>query len=80
MFIKTLCNKRGTLQVEIKEALELWRTMFHDDIFIIPVRLHDCNAPYELAEFQWVDMFSAEGLAQLQAAIHVGLARRGATS
>lgn len=69
-------SKRGTLQVEIKEALELWKTMLLDDIYIVPLRLTDCAVPPELAQFQWIDIFASDGFDRLEAAIRAGASRR----
>ena len=45
-------NKRGFLQKEIKDALDIWQEMLDSDIYLIPVRLEDCEAPERLGDFQ----------------------------
>jgi hypothetical protein len=51
-------KKRGFLQKEIREALNISDEFPEKYIFLIPVRLDDCDPPYQkLREFQWVDMF-----------------------
>jgi len=42
---KNSVNKRGVLQKEIRTALENWKGMLENDIFLIPVRLEECAAP-----------------------------------
>lgn len=74
-------NRRGMLQVEIKEALDSFREYLPQDIYLIPVRLEDCEVPAELKErFQYVNMFEADGFTRLVKAIRVGMERRGEAS
>jgi hypothetical protein len=53
----TSVRKRGYLQREFKFALEKWRELLADDIYIIPIRLDDCEIPQELSAFQWIDLY-----------------------
>ncbi|HID20518.1 MAG TPA: toll/interleukin-1 receptor domain-containing protein [Methanophagales archaeon] len=71
-------NKRGFLQKEIKIALDICREMLDSDIYLIPVRLEDCEVPESLRDFQWVDIFEENGWVQLVRAIQVGMKRRAA--
>jgi len=73
-------TKRGFLQKEIKDALDVWEEMLDSDIYLIPARLQDCEVPKELREFQWVDLFEANGWTRLVEAIQVGMERRGIVS
>jgi hypothetical protein len=50
-------TKRGTIQKEIKLALEVWREKLEDDIYFIPVRLENCEVPDQISRFQWIDAF-----------------------
>lgn len=70
-------GKRGFLQKEIKDALDIWQEKLEDDIYLIPARLHDCEVPQSLHSFQWVNLFEEGGWAQLVKAIQVGMERRG---
>jgi hypothetical protein len=70
-------TKRGFLQREIKQALDVWQEMLESDIYLIPVRLEDCEVPENLKSFQWVDPFTTEGWTRLVKAIQVGMERRG---
>jgi hypothetical protein len=54
---KTSIQKRGYVQLELKQALKSWQKKFADDIYLIPVRLDDCELPEILRKFQWVDFF-----------------------
>jgi hypothetical protein len=67
--------KRGFLQKEIKQALEIWREKLEDDIYLIPVRLELCQVPDALLKFQWVDMFAEDGYRKLRGALWVGSER-----
>jgi hypothetical protein len=69
-------NKRGFIQKEIRDALDICQEMLDSDIYLIPVRLEDCDVPERLRDFQWVDLFERGGWAQLVRAIRVGMERR----
>ena len=73
---KNSVNRRGFLQREIKQALDIWEEKLKDDIYLIPIRLDECNVPDELSEFQWVNLFEENGRRQLVKAIQVGMERR----
>ncbi len=49
--------KRGFVQYEIKHALKLAEEFPSSAIYIIPIRLEECDPPVELKGLQWVDMF-----------------------
>ena len=69
-------SKRGFLQKEIKDALDIWQEKLEEDIYLIPARLEDCEVPESLGGFQWVDLFEADGWTRLVRAIQVGMKRR----
>jgi hypothetical protein len=69
-------DKRGWIQKEIRVGLEILQGMLDSDIYLIPVRLGDCEAPESLREFQWVNLFEKDGWKQLVRAIQVGMERR----
>jgi serine/threonine protein kinase len=68
-------NKRGSTQKEIKDALDIWREKLEDDIYLIPIRLEDCEIPEGLSDVRWVDLFEEDGWAQLVKAIRIGMER-----
>ena len=70
-------GKRGFLQREIKDALVIWKEKLDDDIYLIPVRLEDCEVPESLRDFQWVNLFEEDGWTRLLEAIRVGIERQG---
>jgi CheY-like chemotaxis protein len=69
-------NRRGFLQREIKAALDLWEEQLDDDIYLIPIRLEECEVPERLSEFQYLDLFVLGAEKALLKAIEVGTERR----
>ncbi len=67
--------KRGFLQKEIKQALEIWKEKLEDDIYLIPVKLRDCSIPNALSQFHWVDLQQSDGYQKLLRAISIGMER-----
>src|SRR6266571_7382599 len=70
-------NKRGFLQKELKQALNIWQEKLQDDIYLIPCRLEECEVPEDLREFHWVDLFKPDGWERLLKAIAEGDQRQG---
>jgi hypothetical protein len=68
-------SKRGWIQREIRDALDIWQEKLEADIYLIPVRLEDCEVPESLCDFQWVDLFEEDGWTRLVKAIQVGVER-----
>ncbi|MGC1375142.1 MAG: toll/interleukin-1 receptor domain-containing protein [Anaerolineales bacterium] len=58
-------SKEGFVQKEIKFALERALKMPEERIFLIPVRLQDCEVPAHLSRYQWQDLFEREGYLHL---------------
>jgi hypothetical protein len=58
-------TKQGYVQKEIKLALDAADQRPDGTIFLIPVRLSDCNIPERLREWQWVDLFEDRGYDRL---------------
>ncbi len=60
-------SKRGFVHKEIKQAVSLLDEFPDSAIFVIPVRLEDCQPPRQLEGLQWVDLFPdyQAGLAKL---------------
>ena len=66
-------SRRGFLQKEIKAALDIWQEKLEHDIYLIPVRLDDCETPDTLSGFQWVNLFEECGFERLASAIRTGI-------
>ena len=51
-------SKRSYVQKEFRHALEELDKIPPNEIYVIPVRLDDCDVPYEkLRDLQWTDLF-----------------------
>lgn len=72
---KNYLNSEWSLS-ETEYALVYLREKLDSDIYVIPVRLEDCEVPENLARFSSVDLFTENGWARLVEAIRVGTARR----
>jgi len=70
-------HQRGWRQREIRQALDIWQEKLDSDIYLIPVRLDDCEVPESLRKFQWVDLCEADGWTRLVEAIREGMKRQG---
>jgi uncharacterized caspase-like protein len=61
-------NRRGYINKEIREALDVVDEFPESEIFLIPARLDDCQPAHDrLNRFNWVDMFPSydRGLAKI---------------
>ncbi len=58
LFSSTSVNKRGYVQKEFRKAIEVLDEFPEGEIFAIPVRLDECEIPYErFGEIERVDLF-----------------------
>lgn len=58
----TSVNKRGFVQREFKTALDFYQDKLEDDVFIIPLKINDCEVPSSLSSFQWIEYENDETL------------------
>jgi len=58
-------NKEGYVQKEIKVALDKALEMPEGGVFLIPARLEECEIPFQLKSYQWVDLFFDGGMKKL---------------
>jgi hypothetical protein len=77
---QTSVTKRSYLRREFREALEKRQEMLDSDIYLIPVRLEECEIPEELREHQGVDLFAEDGWTRIVKALQAGMERRGEVS
>jgi hypothetical protein len=64
--LSRMFNKRhGYRHEELKLALEKMKVLPDNDIFIIPVRLEECDMPDSLRRLHRVDLFKAGGYGRL---------------
>jgi hypothetical protein len=63
-------NKAGYVQKEIKEALDVADEQPEGTIFLIPLKLEECEVPDRLSKWQWVNYFDGNGYKRLVDALH----------
>jgi hypothetical protein len=54
-------SKAGYVHREIRIALDIADSQPEDAIYLIPVRLEECEIPERLAGIQWADIFTPSG-------------------
>ncbi len=69
---KNSVDKEGYVQKEISFALDKAMEKPEGTIFVVPVKLEDCDVPKRLNRFQWVDLFRPDGNKRLM----LGLQKR----
>jgi hypothetical protein len=62
---KKSVDKEGYVQREIRIALDRTLEMPEGRIFLIPARLEKCDLPYKIRTYQWVDLFTEDGMEKL---------------
>jgi hypothetical protein len=67
-------TKAGFMQKEIKYALDVADEQPEGRIYIIPVRLEECDVPARLSKFHWVDIFEDDGYDKLLEALKMRVA------
>ena len=70
-------TKEGYIQKEIKFALDIETEKPEGTIFLIPARLEECLVPGQLASWQWVDLFEADGYERLLRSLQLRADRLG---
>jgi acyl carrier protein len=64
-------NKAGFIQREIRFALDVADEQPENTIFIIPLRLEECEVPDRLRRWHWVNLFEESGYEKLMRALRV---------
>lgn len=62
-------QKEGYVQKEVKMALSISDEKPDGTIFVIPVRLEDCQVPQKLKRLHWADLFLDDGYGKLYSAL-----------
>lgn len=62
-------NKRGFVHTEIKQALDISDQQPEGTIFVIPLRLEECDIPDRLHRWHWVNLFEEKGYERLSASL-----------
>jgi hypothetical protein len=63
-------HKEGFVQRELHYALEIAREKPDGTVFLIPVRLEECEIPRKLSAWQCIDLFKAGGHEKLKGVLH----------
>ena len=66
---KLSTRKEGYVQKEIKVALDLADEKPEGTIFIIPLKLEDCDVPFRLSKRQYIHYFEEDGYSRLLRAL-----------
>jgi formylglycine-generating enzyme required for sulfatase activity len=66
---KNSVDKEGYVQKEIKFALDRALEMPEGRNFLIPVRFEECEVPFSLGRFHWVDLFDEAGYSRMMRAL-----------
>jgi TIR domain len=69
-------NRRGIIQTELRNAVDKAKEMLDSDIYLIPVRLEQCDLPESLSQWQAVDLFQDPGWDLFLRALNEGVRRR----
>jgi anti-anti-sigma factor len=72
-------DKSGFIQAEIKQALRLWEEKRDGDIYLIPIKLEDCQLPESLSNFHFATVFESDGFPRLVRAIQKGIEEKRST-
>ena len=67
----TSVSKSGYVQKEIKFALDAADEKPDGTLFIIPVKLEECEVPRRLSQWQWVQYSDTEGYSRIIRALRV---------
>jgi hypothetical protein len=63
-------HKEGFVQKELVYALDVAQEKPDGAVFLIPVRLEDCQIPHRLRSWQCIDLFVPGGYEKLKLALH----------
>lgn len=62
---KKSVSKEGYVQKEMRLALDRALEIPPGEIFLVPARFEECDLPYSLRDFQWVDLYTDSGMKKL---------------
>jgi len=66
---KKSVTKAGYLQKEIRYAIDVADEQPEGVIFLIPLKLEECDVPDRLSRWQWVNFYEAKGFERLMSAL-----------
>jgi formylglycine-generating enzyme required for sulfatase activity len=72
-------TKEGYLHREMKDVLDVADQQPEDAIFVIPLKLEECDVPDRLRKWQWVNLFDERGYERLLRALRARADELGVT-
>jgi hypothetical protein len=72
-----LVDKEGYIQKELRMAQDHAQYMRPGTIFLIPLRLDDCQLPYEMRSIQWGNYFEPDGFEKLVRSLNIRAKQKG---
>jgi hypothetical protein len=63
-------TRQGYVQRELKFALDLLEEQPEDSVFLMPVRLEECDVPQRLEHLHYCDLYSESGYNRLILSMH----------
>jgi TIR domain-containing protein len=69
-------NKRGFVQKELKQALDVVGEFPEGQLFVVPVKLEECEVPASLQMYHHVDLLAPNGFEKLLTALQTGYRER----
>lgn len=64
-------TKEGYVQKEIRAAIDKAKEKPEGTIFLIPARLEECEIPFRLKKYQYVDLYAPDGFSKLVQALQI---------
>ena len=58
-------SKRSYIQKELKKGLDVLEQFPEGEVFLIPIRLGECQVPHSLSRYQWLDWGSPDSRRRL---------------
>ena len=68
---KASITKEGYVQKEIRQALDVADEKPENTIFLIPLKLEECDVPERLKKWQWVNLFEDNGYERLKRSLRI---------
>jgi CheY-like chemotaxis protein len=61
----SLRKKQSAFRDELLLALKIQKSLFRSEVFVIPVKLAECEIPEEFSQFDYINLFDNDGFAKL---------------
>lgn len=68
-------NTSGPFHKALRQALDVWQEKPEGHIYLVPLRLEDCKIPFNLHQFQTIDLFEEDGWERLLRTLQAGIER-----